>query len=156
MMTSFQGSKPLPGSVVAAILTALDDEHHAEAAYEAVLARFGAVRPFLNIVEAERRHAAALIRILAAHGLSAPPNPYLSGAKKLGEVPATLDEACEAGVEAEIANVALYDSSLLPAVAGHPEVETVFRRLRDASAERHLPAFRRCASRHRAGPGALQ
>jgi hypothetical protein len=41
---------------------ALDDEYKAEATYAAVITRFGPVRPFINIVEAERRHAGALIR----------------------------------------------------------------------------------------------
>ena len=144
-----QTQPELPGQVVDAIEIALDDEHHAEATYEAILTRFGQVRPFCNIVEAERRHAAALIGIMTSYGLTAAPNPYLAGEKPLDPVPATLADACETAVAAELSNVALYDDRLLPAVAGHPDVEAVFRRLRDASADRHLPAFRRCADRHR-------
>jgi len=144
-----QSPPGLPDQVVDAILVALDDEYHAEATYEAILARFGQVRPFCNIVEAERRHAAALIGVMASYGLPAAPNPYLTGEKRLDPVPATLTDACETAVATELSNVALYDDRLLPAASGYRDVETVFRRLRDASADRHLPAFRRCADRHR-------
>ena len=39
-------------------MAALDDEYRAEAIYDAVMQKFGEVRPFINIIEAERRHAA--------------------------------------------------------------------------------------------------
>lgn len=45
-------------ATVAAMAEALDDEYKAIATYESVLDAFGPVRPFANIVEAERRHAA--------------------------------------------------------------------------------------------------
>ena len=42
---------------VEALQLALEDEYRAEAMYEAVIEDFGEVRPFINIIEAERRHA---------------------------------------------------------------------------------------------------
>ena len=39
---------------------ALDDEYHAWATYDQVIADFGEVRPFSNIREAEARHINAL------------------------------------------------------------------------------------------------
>ncbi|MGB2761298.1 MAG: hypothetical protein WBC58_15160 [Maribacter stanieri] len=50
----------LTAPVKAAILTALDDEYHAEVVYAAMLEKFGAdVRPLCNIINAKRRHQAA-------------------------------------------------------------------------------------------------
>ncbi|MBK7904069.1 MAG: hypothetical protein IPJ97_14845 [Proteobacteria bacterium] len=56
-------------------------------------------------------------------------------------------DACVAAVEAEIANAALYERLL--ASTERSDILTVFRNLRDASQERHLPAFRRCTERRR-------
>jgi hypothetical protein len=133
---------------VAVLLNALDDEYHAQATYAAVIDRFGPERPFVNIIEAEKRHAAAIIRLLEACGVEYPANPYISGDKPLEALPATLAQCCEVGVAAEIENIRLYDEDLLPAVAGHAEASAILKRLRDASQDRHLPAFKRCASRN--------
>ncbi|GAA0572874.1 DUF2202 domain-containing protein [Caenispirillum bisanense] len=121
-----------------ALSAALDDEYKAIATYEAVLAAFGPVRPFVNIVEAERRHAAALLRQFDRLDLT-PPADLWSGQVA---APASLPEAYAAGVAAEVENAALYDQ-LLAAARGEPEVTRVFIALRDASQDRHLPAFRR-------------
>jgi hypothetical protein len=59
----------------------------------------------------------------------------------------SLRAACSAAVEAETANAALYERLL--ASTDRSDILTVFRNLRDASQERHLPAFRRCAERRR-------
>ena len=67
---------------------------------------------------------------------------------------ADLQEACQAGVAAEIENGALYDRLL--ATTQRPDIVTVFRNLREASQERHLPAFRRCAERGGRGGGGRQ
>ncbi len=125
-----------------ALREALDDEYKARATYRAVIARFGAVRPFSRIVESEERHIAALAWLFDRHGVPMPPDRWAGAV----EPPATIGEACRAGVQAEIDNAALYDR--LMTLAGHaPEdVRRVFTNLRDASQERHLPAFRRCAA----------
>lgn len=39
---------------------ALEDERKAEATYMAVIEKFGPIRPFINIVFAENRHAMAV------------------------------------------------------------------------------------------------
>ena len=57
---------------------------------------------------------------------------------------------------AEIENILLYDEELLPAVAAEPEVARVLLALRDASAERHPPAFQRCAAGKGGGLGGGQ
>lgn len=124
-----------------ALAQALDDEYRAEATYKAVIDTFGPVRPFINIIEAERRHSSMVRGQYARLGMTAPENPYLGRV----EAPASLLEACEQGVEAEIENIALYDR-LLPKVTD-PAVRQVLSRLQAASRDKHLPAFRRCVAR---------
>lgn len=136
----------------AAVLRALDDEYHAEAVYAVILAAFGDVRPFSNIIEAERRHQAALFGLMTTYGIPVPANDYLLGKTPIAPLPATVQAACEIGVAAEIENARLYDEDLLPAVADHADITQVFTRLRDASINNHLPAFQRCAAR-RGGQG---
>jgi hypothetical protein len=64
---------------------------------------------------------------------------------------ANLQEACAAGVAAEIENGALYERLL--ASTQHPDILTVFRNLQEASQQRHLPAFQRCVERGASGGG---
>jgi len=65
--------------------------------------------------------------------------------------PASLRDACRAGVEAERENAALYER-LIEAAREHPDVVAVLRRLQSASQENHLPAFERGLAREE-GPG---
>ncbi len=132
------GSGPLAQDVQAAVLRALEDERGADAFYQSVIARFGASPPFDRIQRAEERHAAALERVLNAHGVAIPPE------KPAGAQP-TFDStaaACKAGAAAEKANIALYDD--LSKLALPDDVKCVFSHLREASLARHLPAFERC------------
>ena len=126
---------------------ALEDERKAEATYAAVIEKFGEVRPFINIIDAERRHSAAIERQMTRLGFAIPANPW----EGKGEAPATLVEACSMAVEAEIENIALYDR-LLPAIADDV-VRQVLQNLQDASRDNHLPAFRRCLEREDSGGG---
>lgn len=120
-----------------ALCEALDDEYKARATYRAVIGRFGPVRPFANIVHSEQRHIDALLGLFAARGW-APPADRWNG--KI-TAPDSIAEACRAGVEAERENVALYNR--IAAMNDDPEIGAVFDALREASAERHLPAFLR-------------
>jgi hypothetical protein len=129
----------------AAVLTALDDERHAEAVYAAVIAKFGEVRPFSAVIRSERTHQARLTGLLGAAGVAVPANPYATGGKGVS-VPATLAEACRVAVDAEIANAALYDKDLLPRVKDVPAATAVFTALSTASTRNHLPAFERCGA----------
>ncbi len=140
-------SQTLPPQAEAALAAALQDERHAEAFYAAVMAKFGSARPFSNIMKAEQQHEAMLIDLYAAYGVAVPENGYTTAVIEAPLAPVTLNEACKIGVEAEIANRDLYDATLLPAVAGYPDITLVMQRLRDASEENHLPAFQRCANR---------
>ena len=141
---------PVGGAIVAppavdagllAILNAdLQDEDRAEAIYRGVLLDFGSeTRPFANIVLAEVWHASAVAGLFTARGLPVPASLWSPA-----NVPrfTTLRAACAAAVQAEVENIALYDSQL---GASLPEdVLRVLQSNRAASLNKHLPAFQRC------------
>jgi len=87
------------------LLLALNDEYFAWAVYDQVIKDFGQIRPFVNIIRAEAKHIDSLSSLFRAYEVPIPDNPWV------GSVPefASVGEACAGGVEAEIANVALYD-----------------------------------------------
>ena len=143
--TSAGAAATLTPDARAAISAALEDEHRAEAFYAAVMEKFGEVRPFSNIIRAEQTHASELNAILATYGEEQEAdNPYLGSSEIAKLVPETLAEACKMGVDAEIANRDLYDKKLMPAAKDYADVQAVFSALRDASENKHLPAFERC------------
>jgi len=125
-------------SVEAALLAALDDERRAVGFYEAVLERHGDRRPFSNIVRAEWRHAAAIERLMHARSIVLPPDRWADHAF---HVDPDFRTVCDESASSEIVNVAMYDRLL--ASVDDADVRGVFQNLRQASAERHLPAFRR-------------
>ncbi len=55
----------------------------------------------------------------------------------------TIQEACRIAAQAEIKNAAMYDRMLK--TVKEADIVDAFTRLRDASVNRHLPAFQRCA-----------
>lgn len=132
---------------LAALHEALEDEYRARATYAAVIERFGPVRPFVNIVAAEDRHAAALRRLLEQGGHPVPADRWAGNVT----APASLRDALALGVRAEIDNRALYDR--LRAMTARPEVLRVFDNLGTASQQNHLPAFQRHLDRLDGGGG---
>jgi hypothetical protein len=132
---------------VEALHEALDDEYRAWATYDRVIHDFGNVRPFSNIRDAEARHIEALGSLFRFYGLKQPANTWPERVASYAD----LQQACKAGVQAEIENASLYERLLQS--TERPDILAVFVRLRDASQTRHLPAFRRCAER---GPGGRQ
>lgn len=135
----------LPSSVIQALDLALADERQAHLDYTAIVERFGEVRPFSNIVHAEARHINALLPIYAHYNAPIPTNDHVVD-RDIETL--SLTDLCQKGIDAEIENVRLYDEQLLPAVEDYPDIAGIFQRLRDASANRHLPAFQRCVERH--------
>jgi hypothetical protein len=140
---------------VHALHEALDDEYHAWAVYDQVVRDFGVIAPFAHIRDAEARHIEALIALFTFYGQPVPDNPWP------GKSPhyTSPEEACAAAVAAEIANGAMYVRLL--AATDRPDLRLVFRNLQEASQQRHLPAFQRCAQggasggrRFRGGRGA--
>ena len=138
-----EGKKGL--SLEQMLVYAIQDEYLARAEYEAIMARHGNLRPFSNIIRAEEQHIAWLKEVFAKYGLPVPADT----AKGRVTVPAALKEALETGVQAEIDNIAMYDSFLgqAPAAPLPADVRQLFERLKSAS-ENHLRAFRNNLSRY--------
>ena len=130
----------LSESIKNALDEAINDEYKALSTYEAVIYKFGNTRPFSMIKGAEEQHIASLKAIYDKYGLTAPKN---TSSGKITS-PATLKEACQAGVEAEIANVSLYRDKLLSVVKDYEDITAVFINLMNASQEKHLVAFEKC------------
>lgn len=130
----------LPGNLIEALDKAIDDEYKAKSTYDAVIAKFGLIKPFSQIVRAEEQHISSLKSIYDKYGIEIPENKYESNI----EAPDTLQASCALGVQAEIANVALYKDQLLPVVFEYPDISSVFTNLMDASRDKHLPAFENC------------
>ncbi|QCS50186.1 DUF2202 domain-containing protein [Picosynechococcus sp. PCC 11901] len=123
-----------------ALNEALQDEYKACETYHVVIEKFGAVRPFINIIEAEKRHIRALLPLFRKYQLPIPINPWVNKIP----APATLHEACLAGVQAEIENGEMY-KKLLALSEGYDDVQRVFRNLQRASQQNHLRTFQRAA-----------
>jgi hypothetical protein len=124
---------------VQVLLEALDDEYKAYSTYDQVIEDFGSVRPFSNIREAEGRHIDALLGLFERYQLSVPDNPWPGKVDRY----TSLEDACRAGVEAEIANGEMYGRLIQN--SRREDILTVLGNLQAASQQRHLPAFRRCA-----------
>ena len=63
-------SASVADDLAAVLVVALQDEFHAQAVYQGVLADFGQVLPFANIVTAEGRHAQSIAQLMACRILS--------------------------------------------------------------------------------------
>lgn len=128
-------------TITDALAITLDDEYRARATYRAVLDKFGSVPPFINIIEAEERHIMALLALHSAYGVIPPVDRWINQVA----IPDTLAACCQAGIDAEISNYALYDNFLT--WVQPPDIRQVFINLRDASEFNHLPAFQHCLER---------
>jgi hypothetical protein len=125
--------------LAAVLQRAVREERHAEATYRNVIAALGSIRPFTNIADSEATHVAALVGLADRYDVD------VSAITSAGEPsPATRTAACQLGVTAEQADIALYDG-LLPQVTAYPDVTQVLQNLRAASQDQHLPAFQQCA-----------
>jgi hypothetical protein len=129
---------PLSAEEAAALKEAILEEYGAMNLYQSVIDQFGSVTPFSQILRAEQQHASVLIRQAEKYGVEVPANPGLAQAPAF----ATLAAACQAGVDAEIADAALYDT--LKPVTTHSDVLRVYNNLQSASLNSHLPAFQTC------------
>ena len=113
---------------------AIEDEYLALAEYELIISELDVTRPFTNIIEAEKTHISYLEDIYAAYELVIPsvdPSEHTL-------LPASVNEAYIAGVEAEIANIAMYELFLEEELPD--DIRSVFEALKKGS-ESHLLAF---------------
>lgn len=122
------------------LVYAIEDEYGALEHYAAIIEEYGALRPFTNIMRSEETHIELLEPLFASYGYELP------DAVDHPAAPESLQAAFELGIDAEIANIAMYESFLagdLPA-----DVRDVFERLMRAS-ENHLRAFETGLARYR-------
>ena len=125
-------------SEIEALSMAINDEYKARATYKKVIEKFGEVRPFSNIINSEENHISELKKLYNKYGLDIPADEWYDKVPEFDSV----EEACQAGVQAEVENAALYDE--LFSKADNQDIIIVFTLLRDASENNHLPAFERC------------
>lgn len=124
------------------LVEAINDEYKARATYRLVISKFGEIRPFTSIVEAEGRHIQALLPLFDKYDIPIPEDDWESRI----EAPASIKEACHEGVQAEIDNAEMY-TRLLDSTKQYQDVQVVLMQLQRASRENHLPAFQRCVER---------
>lgn len=124
---------------------AVEDEYLAREEYRQAIEKFG-TGPFVNIIESEERHITWVTELYTARNMRVPADE----AKQYVQLPATALEAAQAGVEAEIANIAMYDYFLAQTLPD--DLRTVFTHLRDAS-QNHLAAFQQFVENGGSGGG---
>ncbi len=127
-------------SIEEMLIYALQDEYAARAEYNAIQNVFGEQRPFSNIEKSEERHIEWLLPLFEEYGVDLIEDTAVDHLL----IPETLAEAFTVGVQAEIANIAMYDKFLdqeLP-----DDIRSVFESLKSAS-ENHLKAFERGTER---------
>lgn len=120
-----------------ALKYAVQDEYLAQARYDTIIAKFGAIRPFTQIKSAEQRHISALLTLFKKYNVKVPED----NAKQYTKEPGALKEAYQAGVEGEVDNIAMYNK-LASTSALPQDVKAVMKQLGDAS-QNHLAAFKR-------------
>ncbi len=120
---------------------ALEDEVLAYTSYSEIVKAFDITKPFTNIMRAELNHIEMVKELMLSYDFEIPevdPSSHLI-------LPETLDAAFKAGVQAEIDNIALYETFLenndVP-----DDVRSVFEYL-IAGSEKHLSAFERQVER---------
>jgi hypothetical protein len=133
-------TNPLTTAEINALKQAILEEYGALNTYNAVIDQFGAVYPFVQIVQSEQQHVNALLRLADRYGVIAPTNPGLTNSLGIE----TVTEACQIGVSAEIADADLYTQ--LMKVTTHTDVLRVCSNLQNASLNMHLTAFKACAN----------
>jgi len=120
---------------------AIEDERLALAEYEFIMKEFNVSRPFSNIIEAEKSHEKALLNLYDVYGFEVSDFDATSHVV----LPDSLSEIYDIGVEAEIANIAMYDKFLsydLP-----DDVRRVFESLKKGSIN-HLDSFKKQSTKY--------
>lgn len=145
-MVTLRSAAPTPVSTVpatapltTALNNALTQERYALATYKNVVAKFGAIPPFSNIIPSEAQHVAIVTALMTAHGVPVPASSTTGAA-----APATRTAACQLGVTVETTVIAMYQNAIVQA-KDFPDVVRAFSNLLDASQYGHLPAFLRCS-----------
>ena len=120
---------------------AIQDEYLARAEYRFIINKYGSIRPFSNIIQAEEQHINMLVPLFTKYGFAVPED----NAAEHIVVPKNLKEALETCVQGEINNIGMYETFLNSSLP--EDVRDVFERLKNASGN-HLQAFRNALSRY--------
>ena len=115
---------------------AIEDEYLAFTEYNLILKKFGEQRPFSNIVNAEEYHISLLEPLFEVYDLSIPEQNW----EEMITIPDSLEDAYQAGILAEEANIAMYEQFLQEEIP--EDVKLVFEKLLNSS-QRHLAAYTR-------------
>ena len=128
-------------SVEQMLTYAIQDEYLARAEYKLIIEEYGSIRPFTNIMAAEERHIEWVTESFDDYGYRLPKDT----ADMYVVLPKDLESSFETGVQAEIDNIAMYESFLQTDLPN--DVRDLFERLQQAS-ENHLRAFRNNLNRY--------
>lgn len=128
-------------SIETMLTLAILDEYNASATYQAILDSYGYIKTFSNIKLAEETHIELLIPLLEKYGVEIPDRILIESI----QLPVSLSEAYTTGVEAEILNIALYESYMNESLPD--DIKEVFLKLIEGS-EHHLSAFEKNAARY--------
>lgn len=123
------------------ITMAITDEYLARQEYEIILDAYGNTNPFANIINAEVTHIEELLPLFETYDIAVPADNAIDHVV----LPASLQEAYETGVQAEVNNIGMYESFLKQDLP--EDVRDVFEALMAASVN-HLQAFGRNASKY--------
>ncbi len=134
ILTDLSGSGYDAAKLKSALDVVLADEYKNLAEYKAIVVKFGEVSPFVQLIYAETRHIESLVRIYDAFDFAV----LADNGSASAVVPSSLEAAYQVGIEAETANIALYETYLKTKL---PEsVDRIFSNLQNAS-DRHLDIF---------------
>jgi hypothetical protein len=137
-----KGAEGKSGLTIEQMLTyAIQDEYLARAEYELIIGEYGSIRPFTNIMAAEEHHIEWVTDLLNEYGYALPKDT----ARMYVVLPEDLKSSFETGVQAEIDNIAMYESFLQTDLPD--DVRDLFEQLKRAS-ENHLRAFRNNLNRY--------
>ena len=128
-------------SILNMLTYAIQDEYLAHAEYKSIINKYGAVRPFANIIRAEETHINMLVPLFKKYGFELPDN----NAEQHIILPMDLKNALEIGIQAEIDNIGMYKRFLNEPLP--QDIQNAFQRLKSAS-ENHLRAFKNALKRH--------
>lgn len=123
-----------------ALSKSLDNEYKLQAYYQAVINKFGNVRPFSMVIGAEAQHISVITSLDEKYGVTPVTNQWSAQSFPLG----TFQNSCQTAASYEKDTVSMMNS-LIPQVSSYPDITQVLSNIRDASQANHLPAFQQCS-----------
>ncbi|MBN2047923.1 MAG: DUF2202 domain-containing protein [Anaerolineaceae bacterium] len=127
---------PLSEAEADGLIRAVEEEYMARALYESIIDTFGEVAPFVEIAASEAMHAETLVWQAEKYGLDVPAYDPASFDFPVFD---TIEDAYQAGIDAETVDAALYDE--LMADVTHTDLVRVYTNLQSASLNHHLVTF---------------